>query len=126
MFPNDLAVDNLSDGSKYHYKLTGDFIFNDPVMGVITAKTGFETDFASVPRFFQAFIDAENMVAPGATIHDWLYTSHQFTKSESDWVLYRALVANGVSHEEAIIFYEAVRFFGHDAWNSHNPETNPA
>lgn len=136
MFPLPLDVENLSDDSQYHYKLLSDFSFIDPYLGLITAKKDFLTDFASVPRLFKSFVDSDNESAPGATIHDWMYENHLeygWTKEDADLVLFRALIANGISHEVATIFYDCVRYFGHNAWNSHKDvtpgpeilETNP-
>lgn len=79
---------------------------------------GFETDFASIPRPLQGFLDADNDVAPAATIHDFLYSSMLCARSEADSIFFQALRANGVGWMRARLLWAGVRAGGWTRWGS--------
>ena len=110
------------------YQLLSDFAFDDVLgFGVITAKNGFITDYASldVLKKLLLFLFYALLVGYGdkaATIHDWIYrgygiaradgTVYYPTRKECDQIFYRALRAEGVAKWRAVLFYAGVRIGG--------------
>ena len=83
----------------------------------IVVPTGFRTDFASIPRPLQGFLDAVNDVAPAAVVHDFLYTSLMFEdRAQADGIFYDALRSNGVGWIRARAMWLGVRLGGAGAW----------
>lgn len=117
-FPLPLVIKNLADGSNYEFELTLPFVFRwngcsgQPARDIVV-PAGFRTDFASIPRPLQGFLDAVNDVAPAAVVHDYLYTSQYFeTRSIADRVFLDALQANGVGWIRARTLWAGVRVGG--------------
>ena len=122
-FPLPLRIVNLANGGKYPFQLEEMFVYLWPGSGdqhaqPIIAPRSFCTDFASIPRPLQGLLDADNDVAPGATIHDYLYTSGLFPRAVCDQIFYEALRANGVGYLRAKALYLGVRVGGAAAWNA--------
>lgn len=85
---------------------------------VVTAPTGFVTDFASVPRPFWALLPPDDEYVTAAVIHDWLYWSQTTSRSVADLALKDCMVELGVSSIKVAAIYEAVSLFGGAAWDS--------
>jgi len=126
-FPLPLLVKDLADGSAFEFETVAPFVFcwkgipEDPVSGQlieqpardIVVPAGFRTDFASIPRPLQGFLDAVNDVAPAALVHDFLYTCGMFERREyADRVFLDALRANGVGWIRARTLWAGVRLGG--------------
>lgn len=90
----------------------------------VSVATGFETDFASIPRFlwFLPYWAKYNKPSP---LHDWLYWSKKvmgkpITRKEADDIFYEAMLVDFRHHKTgkliALIEYWAVRLFGWLAW----------
>lgn len=80
----------------------------------ITIPKGFETDLASIPRWYWSILSPNNtsLVAP-AILHDYLYACETyFTQKESDDIFYTAMIANEVNSFTAYQMYLAVRLLG--------------
>ncbi len=80
----------------------------------ITIPKGFETDLASIPRWYWSILSPNNtsLVAP-AILHDYLYACETyFTQKESDDIFYMAMIEGNVSPSTAYQMYLAVRLFG--------------
>lgn len=129
-FPLPLILEALSNGRKDHWRLVQAFAFVDGT-DVYVAPPGFANDLASIPRVFWPILDPTNDVAPGATIHDWLYATRGFvcpglpriSRAKADAIFYRALRANGVGYLRAKAMWSAVRIGGGKAWrNGMSPE----
>jgi len=121
-FPLPLKIENLADGSEYEFKLLSQFVFRwqgsktQPARDLVV-PAGFCTDFASIPRPLQGFLDAVNDVAPAAVIHDFLYTSQMFEdRANADGVFFDALRANGVGWMRARTLWAGVRLGGWIKW----------
>lgn len=74
----------------------------------------FETDLASIPRFYWMFLAPSNsdLMAP-SILHDYLYRcTSSYTRYESDSIFYYALRKNGISVYTSYKMYLAVRLFG--------------
>jgi len=113
------------------YLLLADFSWNDAVLGKITAKKSFQTNYASIDVLhniwlFVFYALLANYGDKAATIHDWLYSGYGIekedgtiyypTRLECDQALYRALRDEGVARWRAWIFYAGVRIGGESAF----------
>lgn len=126
-FPLPLKIENLADGSEYEFKLLSQFVFRwqgtkeQPARDLVVPAE-FCTDFASIPRPLQGFLDAVNDVAPAAVVHDFLYTSQMFeSRAMADQIFFDALRANGVGWMRARTLWAGVRLGGWIKWGK-NPE----
>lgn len=102
---------------KWTHTLLDELVLADNDLQVITVPTGFTTDFASMKVLHNAFLFVLFALVSGygnyaATVHDWLYTTGQFTRKQADALLYRALRAEGVSRWRAWLFWAGVRIGG--------------
>ncbi len=133
-FPLPLCVRELADGTKYHFQTESDFIFLDPSSPIVLASSGigpawivpqgFKTDFASVPGILRGLLDSDNVVAPGALVHDWLYSSALVDRSRADDVFRAALLANGLSPWRARLYWLGVRAGGWIQWGKRPGEAS--
>jgi len=82
---------------------------------------GFETDFASVPRFLKPLVPYRYVYNPVVVVHDYLYTTHEVDRKTADEILRCGLKVLGnntlASRFFATVFYIAVRLFGWSHWN---------
>ena len=115
-FLTDLEVRLVSE-SKGRWALTTPLRYESDVLGVIGVPTGFETDFASVPRAPLVYSLLGDTAHAAATIHDFLYATGGVTRAEADYVLREAALASGVSLLRAWTMWVAVRLFGFTRWN---------
>lgn len=84
----------------------------DPALDVIIAKTGFVTDYASVPRGLWNLFPPNGEYVPAAVIHDWLYRRTIIDRKICDRVFLEAMSCLGVSWFTRRTIYLAVRLFG--------------
>jgi len=97
-FLTDLKVERIPNGK---WRLLEPLIYESRTVGVIIAPTGFETDFASVPRIPFAYWFFGGMNDKEGVIHDWLYnTGHvtfiggpTVTRCQADAVLPGAIIS---------------------------------
>ncbi|MFK3794704.1 DUF1353 domain-containing protein [Pseudomonas sp. NPDC088444] len=102
---------------KWTHVLLDDLVLADDDEQVITVPAGFSTDFASIKVLHNAFLFVLFALVSGygnyaAPVHDWLYTTGQFSRKRADAVLYRALRAEGVARWRAWLFWAGVRIGG--------------
>ena len=84
----------------------------------ITVPAGFETDYASVPRFFWRIVPPGGRYADAAVIHDYLYKKKIGTRKEADRIFMLAMKGVGVGLRQRALMYRAVRMFGARGWGS--------
>lgn len=88
----------------------------------LTIPVGFESDGASVPRFFWRLIfpPGEPRALHAAFIHDFIYRTHPsgWTKSDADKVFRHLLICGGVEKWRAELAYCGVKWFGGNAWHA--------
>ncbi len=84
----------------------------------IAAPVGFETDFASVPRFFWRFAPPGGPYAGAAVIHDHLYANRIGARETADRIFLEGMIAAGVEPWRRSIIFRAVRTFGGRGWGS--------
>lgn len=96
-FHTDLKVERTASGK---WKLLAPLVYESRTLGVIIAPTGFETDFASVPRIPFAYWFFGGMNDKEGVIHDWLYDQHvtfiggqPVTRKQADAVLPGAIIS---------------------------------
>lgn len=78
----------------------------------IEVPAGFETDFASVPRYFQWLLPSVGRYGKAAVLHDYLYYTGIGTKAKADYIFYEAMGVLKVPKYIRNIMYYAVRKFG--------------
>ncbi len=86
----------------------------------VEVPSGFESDGASVPRFFwrSVFPPGDQKAFRGAVAHDWLYRAHlpKWTRREADQMFYDTMIADEVPRICAFLAWLGVRLFGAIAW----------
>ncbi len=117
-FTNALLVSPLADGKSW--VIISDFSYDVGEEGSndnINVKTGFVTDFASVPRILWWALPKWGTYGNAAVIHDWLYWDQKRTRKEADTIMFEAMTVLKVSNVKKYLIYKAVRIFGEWAWN---------
>ena len=95
------------------YRLVDDFPYHSDVADMlIVAKTGFVTDFASVPKIPFLYEQFGDCAVMPAVIHDYLYAKQAVARDVADAVLKEAMILTGEPKWKAQAFYLAVRMFG--------------
>jgi len=85
-------------------------IFDEPE--IIEVPSGFETDFASIPRLPLFWWLAKGVMIRPSVIHDWLYTTGDYERETCDMIL---LEAGRVVETPLLLrggMYATVRMFG--------------
>lgn len=111
-FTTPLQVEVIGD---YQFKTIASFIYYVGREGseeYITVKSGFVTDFASVPRVFWSVLPPHGKYAKAAVLHDWLYTNAIESKRYADDVFNEAMKVLEVPTWKRVVMYQAVRLFG--------------
>ncbi len=117
-FPNPLIVELLED--RKTWRLVAPFSYLDPQHGLIEVPSGFETDFASVPRLPLTFALLGAYGHAAAALHDWLYESGEMTRADADEVFKNALRSSGIARWRTWLMFYGVRLFGSERY-THNP-----
>lgn len=90
--------------------------------GALTVPAGFQSDGASVPRFFWrvVFPPGDQKALRAAFLHDWIYRTHPqgWSKADADKLFRQVLVEDGVSRSSAELAYWGVRLFGGQSWKA--------
>lgn len=99
-------------------------VSNSTVM--ITVPVGYITDFASIPRFAWPIIGhPAGKHGKAAVIHDYLYSTKQFSRKRSDRIFCEAMKVLKVSNFKRQTMYYAVRWFGRAAWKKKSKFLKP-
>lgn len=111
-----LQVEILPDGRRV--KLLQPFRVRLRELGerIIEAPQGFETDFASVPRFFWRVLPPWGRYSPAAVIHDHLYSTGKVSRADADRAFLTLMQRLGVPAWKRTVMYWAVRLFGGPAY----------
>jgi hypothetical protein len=89
---------------------------------IIVVPKGFETDFASIPRFFQRLLPKLDKHRRAAILHDFLYARHGlniYSRDVCDGIFLEAMKILEVPKWKRFTMYQAVRRFGWLAWRGH-------
>lgn len=84
--------------------------------------TGFETDFASIPRIYRWRFSPTGKQAPSALAHDFLYRQAMQPRDVCDQVFLDGMEACGVGWWDRHVMHKAVRLFGGLAYGRQRPE----
>ena len=84
----------------------------------ITVPVGFQTDYASVPRWLWPIFPPMGVYSGAAIIHDYLYKRQNRCRLECDDIFLEAMTALGVSKTTRYAMYYAVRIWGQIAWDN--------
>ena len=101
------------------FRLLADFRYEygDRWSGQVAAvPAGFETDFASTPRFFWRIVPPAGKYTKAAVVHDWLYRSGLLSRREADRVFFLAMTDLGVPWWNRWLMWAAVRLGGAKAF----------
>ncbi len=109
-FQSNLKVELQED--RKTWKVISDFLYMDHDKGLIVVPQGFVTDFASVPRIPVVFELVGEYGHAAATVHDYLYSTGKFSRSECDDIFFRCLRDSGISKWRAYLMWSGVRVFG--------------
>lgn len=84
-------------------------------------RAGYKTDGASIPRIFWWFSNPfSSDTLPAAIVHDALYQTEFFPRSQADSIFYNIMKLNKVNLFKRTLYYLAVRLFGWIVWLNHN------
>jgi len=106
-----LQTENLGGGL---HRLTAPLIYQSDTLGTIEVPTGFETDYASVPRLPFVYLLFGGIGDEEAVLHDYLYTpphrihglcGREVTRAEADRMFRGARYASAY---RAMATYESV------------------
>lgn len=111
-FPLPLVV----DASGPRQVLTEPFVFVSKSRGRVEVEKGFDTDFASVPRFLWWLYPPWGDYKRPAVVHDWDYWYQTVPRDVADKTFMEGMEAIGIPWHRRQILYRNVRAFGWLAW----------
>lgn len=93
---------------------------------VIKVPTGYETDFASIPRFFWRILPPWGKHGRAAVVHDFLCQCSNCSRLVGDGIFYEAMKSLGVPAWRRIAMYLGVRSYW-IVWGQwfNNPKNRP-
>lgn len=118
-FKTDLNVSLAPSG---RWVLLRPLVYRSSVLGaVVTVPVGFDTDFASVPRFLPIiFALAGDTSHEAAVVHDYLYRFHQATRRRADAVLFEAMAATREPGWRDWVMWLGVRLGGRGSYRAND------
>jgi hypothetical protein len=103
-------------GGKRPYVVTRDYRYDSALLGhTITVDAGYDTDFASVPRFFWRILPPHGPYVPASVVHDWLCDRRGRDGIDSETthkVFLEAMEVLQVPTWKRWTMYRAVKWFG--------------
>ena len=129
--PHEPAIEWLNDGRDW--KLREDCRYLTAAGITLTAKAGFKTDLASIPRIFWAFLAPQELSVTAPTMHDLIYRSggvvalpdgevlpagQTFTRPAADALFLELMTIFGIAKWKRQMAYRAVEFFGASSWRA--------
>lgn len=118
-FQSDLVTRIERPGSRPRntYFLTEPLVYQSELIGRVEVPVGFQTDFASIPRFAWRYIDPEDAgICYPSVVHDFLYTTQSTSRETADQVLREAMQVAGARVDQRAVVYRMVRLFGGSHW----------
>ncbi len=112
-FLSRLAMQAASDEDDGKWILTEPLLYSSDIANcTIVVPRGFVTDLASAPRLPVIYFIAGDVAAAAAVTHDFLYSSHQFSRSVADAIFREAAEVTGVSWFQRWAMWAGVRIGG--------------
>ncbi len=116
-FTRPLEVTPLDDGVTWRLTKPFDYHVGRLDSGfLVHVPAGFETNFASVPRGLWWLISPTGRHGKAAVVHDYLYSTHCYSKIIADAIFVEAMEVLGVSRWKRNAMWKAVRLLGKKAW----------
>lgn len=109
-FQNPLRAELQPD--RKTWRLLAPFSYLDPDFGLVEVPAGFETDFASVPRWPLTFALLGQYGHAAAVLHDWLYRAGTLSREDADRVFFNALRSSGIARWRSWLMFTGVRIGG--------------
>lgn len=118
-FLTELQVENADPLDDGNWRLTAPLVYQSDVAAMtFTVPTGFETNFASVPRAPVIYLLCGGTSNEAAALHDFLYSwPHPVTRPMADAVLREASAVTGVPAWRRYLMWAGVRVFGGSHWD---------
>jgi len=112
-FTSRLVVEDTGtdDHGRQVFRLVRQLHFHTRVFAV-SVPSGFETDFASIPRFFWRLEPPVGRSCRAAVVHDYLYRSGLASRWMADAVWREGMRELGVHPVKRWVMWAAVRLFG--------------
>lgn len=110
----------LPDG--IHWELLADLVADigkKDGKDVIVVPKGFVTDFGSIPKAFQLFVNPQGKSKTGFVLHDFMYQTQERSQLVSDAILNEAMESAGVSWLQRFMVYRGLRLGGWLTWNKY-------
>ena len=86
----------------------------------LTVPAGYESDGASVPRFFWRFVfpPGDIHALRAAFLHDYVYREHPkgWTRKMADEMFLAVMLEDGCDRRRAYLAYAGVKLFGYSSW----------
>lgn len=112
-FITQLALEAADDNDSGRWKVTRPLYYaSDVAKAVIIVPAGFITDLASVPRMPVIYWLTGNVAAKAAVLHDWNYSTGQFSRAMCDAIFRESSEVIGVSWWRRNLMYLGVRVGG--------------
>lgn len=115
-FQKNLKAELLPD--RKTWRLLDSFHYLAPGMRNIVVPAGFETDFASVPRWPLTFALLGSYGHAAAVIHDYLYDTGELSRKDADRAFHEALRSSGIARWRAWIMWAGVRIGGKSRYST--------
>lgn len=117
-FKTQLVVRLVNDEDSGVWRLEAPLVYVGEWTGVLCIPVGFETDFASVPRFLFTYMLTGNTAHEAAVVHDYLYRTPDFpiTREDADKTMREAMEVTGVPAWRRTLIYAGVRAGGASAF----------
>jgi len=112
-FRTTLNVDEAGPGT---WKLGRDLVYEWRPKGfaptTFIVPVGFETDYASSPRFLWWLVPPFGPYTKAAVLHDWLYRTGLTSRRDADRVFLAVMLELRTRRLRALAMWAAVRAFG--------------
>jgi hypothetical protein len=116
-FTTKLVAEEIEEGL---WLLHEPLVYESDLLGkTIVVPTGFETDFASVPRIPLAFLLTGGKANKAAVIHDYLYAKQEVSRAQADSVFLEAMKVSNQPGWRANLMWAGVRIGGWVGWKVH-------
>jgi hypothetical protein len=127
-FLTALVVEPATEKDTEQWRLVSPLVYrSDLADKTFYVPAGFVTNFASVPRIPGVYELAGNTSSKAATLHDFLYSTHEVEREMADAILREASAVTGVPLWRRWPMYWGVRAFGWAFWhNAASDETSAA
>lgn len=107
------------------WRLTNPLMYEFPDgTALFTIPEGFICDLESTPWYMRWYLPEDTKRHQAAVVHDWLYTTHEYSKDMADKIFKWILLDIGISEDIAHKMYLAVKWFGKKGWESSHKGVN--